>query len=272
MEPVPFRLCIETVGCPVGQHTAPFLSAIMTTSLDTTAWAIPFNVPLPYDDGVRLQNALLTTRIAGDIPDTVLFLEHPPVITKGVRSKDEHILLSADDLKHQGIQLTESTRGGDVTWHGPGQLVIYPLLKLGENEADAHGYLWNLEATAIATAADYGVEAYRRQGKTGAWTQAGKIAAIGIRLKRWVTHHGMSFNVDPDLSGFAKIIPCGLVGEPVASLKILLGDAHPTVADVRPCLARHFETIFRRRLTWLETLNAAPPTLRSILEPYQAYF
>ncbi len=231
-----------------------------------TAWAISIRKPIPYDAGVRLQTALVAARIADTIPDTVLFLEHTSVITLGVRAQDSHVLLSDADLKKRQIDLYRSSRGGDATWHGPGQLVMYPIIRLGEQETDAHGYLHNLEEIAIRTAGDFGVAAYRRPGITGAWTPAGKLAAIGIRLKRWVTFHGMSFNVKPDLSGFATIIPCGLVGENVTSLEKLLGAACPTLIQVREHMARHFSAVCRRDLQKDTVDKRLPEGLAKILE------
>jgi lipoate-protein ligase B len=231
-----------------------------------TAWAITIETPLPYDDGVRLQDALVNARIADAIPDTVLFLEHTSVITLGVRAQDSHVLLASAELKRRHIDLYRSSRGGDATWHGPGQLVMYPIIRLGEQEADAHGYLHNLEEIAIRTAGDFGVAAYRRPGLTGAWTQAGKLAAIGIRLKRWVTFHGMSFNVKPDLSGFATIVPCGLAGETVTSLEKLLGAACPILAQVRARMARHFGDVCRRELKCVGPADHLPEELVKIVE------
>lgn len=231
-----------------------------------TAWAVTIETPLPYDDGVRLQTALVNARIAETIPDTVLFLEHTSVITLGVRAQDSHVLLSSADLQRRHIDLYHSSRGGDATWHGPGQLVMYPIIRLGEQEADAHGYLHNLEEIAIRTAGDFGVAAYRRHGLTGAWTQAGKLAAIGIRLKRWVTFHGMSFNVKPDLAGFTAIVPCGLAGEAVTSLEKLLGAACPTLAQVRARMERHFSDVCRRELKCVGPADHLPEELAKIVE------
>jgi lipoate-protein ligase B len=231
-----------------------------------TAWTITVAKPLPYDAGVRLQTALVTARIADAIPDTVLFLEHTAVITLGVRAQDSHVLLSGADLQRRKIDLYRSSRGGDATWHGPGQLVMYPIIRLGEQEADAHGYLHNLEEIAIRTAGDFGVAAYRRPGLTGAWTQAGKLAAIGIRLKRWVTFHGMSFNVKPDLAGFTAIVPCGLAGEAITSLEKLLGAACPTLAQVRAHMERHFSAVCRRELKCVGPAERLPEELQKILE------
>ena len=232
-----------------------------------TAWAIGFKQPLSYADGVRLQASLVAARIAAEIPDTILFLEHTPVITMGVRASAGHILLSPAELTRRGIDLAKSSRGGDVTWHGPGQLVMYPVIHLGDQEADARGYLFNLEEIAIRTAADFGVKAYRRPGLTGAWTESGKLAAIGIRLKRWVTFHGMSFNVAPDLSGFATIVPCGLAGEPVTSLKLILGNACPTLMETQERLLAHFSAVCRRAVQWFPG-DAPPEELSRLLKPY----
>lgn len=229
-----------------------------------TAWAIIFQKPLEYAAGVRLQEALVSARIADQIPDAILLLEHAPVITLGVRADRRHILLPPAELARRGITVVQSSRGGDVTWHGPGQLVMYPIIRLGEEEADARGYLFNLEEVAIRTAADFGVTATRRAGLTGAWTQAGKLAAIGIRLKRWVTFHGLSFNVNPDLSGFAAIVPCGLAGEPVTSLKNLKGDACPALEDVRNRLLAHFSAVCHRKVRQFSS-ERPPPELQHFL-------
>lgn len=204
--------------------------------------------PVRYVDGVRFQEALVAARQADQIPDTVLFLQHRPVITLGRRGRTQHLLAAPDVLARHGVDLVTSSRGGDVTYHGPGQLVIYPILKLGSAEADSHGYLTNLEEVAVRTAADFGVTAYRRPGMNGAWTDAGKIAAIGFYLKRWVTMHGMSFNVDLDLAGFQLIVGCGLVGEKVSSLRHILGDRCPALAIARDHMARHVEQVLGRPL------------------------
>ena len=210
--------------------------------------AIYYDHPVPYEEAARIQLAFHADRLADRIPDTVLFLEHTPVVTLGRRGRDNFLLVPAAELARRGVDVVRSSRGGDVTYHGPGQLVMYPILKLGSNEADAHGYLWNLEEIAIRTAADFGVRAFRTEGKSGAWTDAGKIAAIGFQLKRWVTLHGMSFNVDVDLAGFQTIVPCGLVGDPVASLKTILGEQCPLLVDVRERMKTHFEAVCGRAL------------------------
>jgi lipoyl(octanoyl) transferase len=218
------------------------------------AWAVTFDSPVAYDHGVHLQESIHALRLAGTIPDVVLFLEHRPVVTLGARGRTQALLATPARLKELGIDFAHASRGGDVTFHGPGQLVMYPILKLGEHEADSHSYLTNLEEIAIRTAADFGVKAYRRKGMNGAWTDQGKLAAIGFRLKRWVTLHGMSFNVCPDLAGFSTIVPCGLKGEPVSSLRAILGAKCPKLAAVREAMMRNFSEICGRPL---ETFSAA---------------
>lgn len=215
-----------------------------------TAWACSLGGSVRYSAGVELQERLWRARLEDRIPDTVLFLEHAPVITLGRRGRRNFLVASESELQTRGVDLVQSSRGGDVTFHGPGQLVMYPILKLGTSDADAHGYLHNLEEIAIRTADSFRVKAFRRAGMNGAWTEAGKISAIGFAIKRWVTMHGLSFNVDLDLAGFGLIVGCGLVGERVSSLKELLGANAPPVDAVRDVMSRHFETVMRRPLTW----------------------
>ena len=229
------------------------------------AWALYFNQPVAFSDGVKIQERLLAARAAGSIPDVVLFLEHRPVVTLGARGRKQSLLISPDQLARRGIEFAQATRGGDVTYHGPGQLILYPILRLGDCEADAHGYLYNLEEIALRTAADFGVRAFRRKGMNGAWTDSGKIAAIGFRLKRWITQHGLSFNVNPDLSGFETIVPCGLAGEPVTSLEKILGAACPAVAQVRDALSANFETVCGRTFQRFSSIDQAPGILQRLV-------
>jgi len=229
------------------------------------AYAIFFPDPLPYAEGLRIQSALHQARLDNRIPDTVLLLQHQPVITLGRRGRDNHLLAHADELKRRGIDLFESSRGGDVTYHGPGQVVIYPIMRLGTTGTDSHGYLHNLEEIAIRTCATYGVEAWRREGKSGAWTKAGKIAAIGFKIQRWVTQHGMSFNVEEGLTGFDLIVPCGLAGEPVASLRTLLQAKGPSVETVAATLADHFASVCGRPLERFRYDQSLPDDVKSLL-------
>lgn len=198
----------------------------------TPAVPVFLSGPVAYADGIRLQEELVAARQADAIPDVVLVLEHRPVITLGRRGRSNFLLADPERLAKLGIDLFTASRGGDVTYHAPGQVVVYPILKLGSAGADTHGHLWNLEETAIRTAARFGVAAVRRDGMNGAWSSDGKIAAIGFHVKRWVTMHGMSFNVNLDLRGFDLIVGCGLVGQRVSSLQRLLGEKCPSVPEV----------------------------------------
>lgn len=213
-----------------------------------TGWALVIPDAVPYANGVRLQETLHAARLAGRIPDTVVVLQHRPVITLGRRGRDNFLLATPAALALEGIEVHRSSRGGDVTFHGPGQWVLYPILHLGECRADAHGHLWNLEEISIRTCADFGVEAWRRPGKSGAWTSRGKIAAVGFHIKRWVTMHGTSYNVDPQPDGFSRIVPCGLAGEPVASLRTCLGNRCPAMQDVLARLLTHSADVLGRTL------------------------
>ena len=204
--------------------------------------------PVSYAAASRLQDELVTKRISGRIPDIVLLLEHRPVVTLGRGRRDEHLLVSPEVLSQLDIDFVVASRGGDVTYHGPGQLILYPILKLTSKVSGAHGYLSNLEEIAIATAMSFGVPAFSRKGKSGAWTEQGKIAAIGFRLKRWISQHGMSFNVDPDLSRFKLIVPCGLVGEPVSSLREILQDACPLMDAVAFSMVAEMERVFDKSM------------------------
>lgn len=204
---------------------------------------ITFPQPVSYALGLRLQEELVARRLAGEIGDTALLLEHEPVITLGIRAKAEHILLPPDELARRGIAVHTTPRGGDVTYHGPGQLVLYPIVMLEGPAADVHAYVASLEEIALRTAQAFGIEAYRRPGKTGIWTPAGKLAAIGVRFHRWVSSHGLSLNVDVAPGGFSAIVPCGLHGEPVASLATLLGPRCPSRDEVARVLRN--ETLLR---------------------------
>lgn len=229
------------------------------------AVGVRFDRPVRYADGVRLQERLVAARQADRIPDTVLFLEHPPVVTLGRRGRDNFLLRPAEELRALGIDVERASRGGDVTYHAPGQAVMYPIVKLGRAESGAHGYLWQLEEIAIRTAASFGLCAYRREGMNGAWTDAGKIAAIGFHLKRWVSMHGMSFNVNLDLRGFSYIVGCGLVGEPVSSLAEQLGGRCPDVATVFARMAEHVADVRGCALTLTTPAAVSHPVLRDAL-------
>ena len=230
------------------------------------AWSISFNEPVPYQQGLDIQRRLLKARQEDRIPDTVLVLQHTPVVTLGNRGRDNYLLKTEEEYRALGIDVFHAERGGDVTFHGPGQWVLYPIIFLGGSEADSHGYLNNLEEIAIRTLGDYCIEGFRREGKSGAWTDSGKIAAIGFRLKKWVSFHGMSFNVCNDLMGFNTIVPCGLVGEPVATMKTILGDACPPMDLVRDSLLNHFSTICDRTLERFNADGEMPIDLAKLIK------
>jgi len=199
-----------------------------------------------YTDALDLQARLVRERRAGAIPDTLLLLEHDPVFTLGRNARRENLLLSAEALRERGFDVFETGRGGDVTYHGPGQVVGYPILDLSPNRQDVHRYVRDLEEVMIRTCADYGVEAGRVAGLTGVWVGADKIGAIGVRISRWVTSHGFAYNVSTDLAAFDLIVPCGIRGRGVTSLALLLGREVP-LAEVEDRLATHFAALFEHQ-------------------------
>lgn len=203
-----------------------------------------------YGEGLELQQSLVDQRKAGSIPDQLLLLEHPPVITLGVKTRNDrgHIVATADLLAREGVEVFESGRGGDVTYHGPGQLVGYPLIDLKPDRCDVHRYVRDLEEVLIRTAAAFGIEAGRSAGLTGVWVGQDKLAAIGVRISRWVTSHGFALNVTTDLSHFDFIIPCGIVDRGVTSIQKILGRPVPLV-DVESAVTRAFLEVFERTLS-----------------------
>ena len=180
---------------------------------------------ISYTEGLSLQRTLVEQRQRGLVGDVLLLVEHPHVLTLGVRGDGGrgHILASADRLEADGVEVHETGRGGDVTYHGPGQIVGYPILDLKPDRCDVHRYIRDLEEVLIRTAGDYGVSAKRVEGLTGAWVGDEKLAAIGVRVARWVTSHGFALNVGTDLTYFNLIVPCGIRGRGVTSLERLLG-------------------------------------------------
>lgn len=208
-----------------------------------------FPFPLPYGQAAVLQRQLVQRRIADEIPDTFLLLQHPPVITLGRRGRREHLLVSDQHLSELGIELAHSERGGDITYHAPGQWVLYPILKLSAREMGTHGYLHALESVALKTAGHFGVNAFRREGMAGAWSEKGKFAAVGFAFTRWVSWHGLSINVNLDLNGFDLIVGCGLVGQPVTSLQNALPEGSQLdLSAVGDEITRQVENVFNRNL------------------------
>ncbi len=202
-----------------------------------------------YADALDLQKAIVEDRKAGRIPDQLLLLEHPPVITLGVRARNDrsHVLATPDALAAEHVEIHETGRGGDVTYHGPGQLVGYPIISLHPDRRDVHRYVRDLEEVLIRTAARFGVTAGRSEGLTGVWVGDEKLAAIGVRISRWVTSHGFAFNVATNLSHFGLIVPCGLADKGVTSLEALL--ERPVGIDaVADAVVEEFGTVFAREM------------------------
>jgi len=202
---------------------------------------------MPYGEALALQQALVDQRRAGQVGDLLLLVEHPHVITLGVRGDGgrSHILASEEVLASGGVEVHETGRGGDVTYHGPGQLVGYPIIDLSPDRCDVHRYVRDLEEVLIRTASDFGIQADRIQGLTGVWVGREKLAAIGVRLSRWITSHGFALNVATDLDYFNLIVPCGIADRGVTSLERLLG--RPVATDaVEERIVAHVCGVFDR--------------------------
>ena len=198
---------------------------------------------VPYADGLRLQEEKVAARKAGIIPDMLLLLEHPRVITLGRNARRENLLVSPQQLAAEGIDLIETDRGGDVTYHGPGQWVGYPILDLTRHRRDVAWYMRSLEEVLIRAAGDFGIRATRLEGAPGVWVGNRKLAAMGVHLSRWVTSHGFALNVNTDLDYFRWIVPCGLATKGVTSLAALLG--HPVeMAAAAERIVAHFGSVF----------------------------
>ena len=199
---------------------------------------------VPYGEALELQKALVEERRAARVPDLLLLLQHPPVITLGVRRDSRsHVTATERQLAMQGIEVHETGRGGDVTYHGPGQIVGYPILDLRPDRCDVHRYVRDLEEVMIRVCADYGVAAHRVEGLSGAWVGTEKIGAIGVRISRWITSHGFAFNVNTSLEDFQLIVPCGIADRGVTSLGKLLGE-EPSIEDVEDRFIRRFAEVF----------------------------
>ncbi len=196
-----------------------------------------------YLEAAALQHALVEQRKRGEIPDTFLFLEHPPVVTLGRASHEEHVLAPPGVLAARGVEVFETTRGGDVTFHGPGQLVGYGIVDLRDHGRDVARYLRQLEETLIRLLDRHGLAGSRNPGYTGVWLGGEKVCAIGVRVDRWVTSHGFALNVSNDLSYFDLIVPCGIRGYGVTSLARATGRAHDlseTAAEAATALSEVF--------------------------------
>jgi lipoyl(octanoyl) transferase len=202
---------------------------------------------VPYAQALSMQRALVAERQAGRIDDLLLLVEHPHVLTLGVRGDGgrSHVLASPELLKRRGVEVFEAGRGGDITYHGPGQIVGYPILDLKPDRCDVHRYVRDLEETLIRAAAAFGVSAGRIEGLTGVWVEREKLGAIGVRIARWVTSHGFAFNVTTDLDYFSLIVPCGIPDHGVTSLSRLVG-TDLRRDQVETAIVRHFCEVFGR--------------------------
>jgi lipoyl(octanoyl) transferase len=230
---------------------------------------------LDYATGLRLQQRLVELRKNNEISNVLLLLEHTPVITLGRNAQRDNVLASDELLKQRGVELFECDRGGDVTYHGPGQLVGYPIFDLrsflgpdGQRKTlGAVEYVRRLEEVLIRTCADYGIGTERVAGMTGVWTQINvaraptptelqaKIAAIGVHISRGVTSHGFALNVNTDLDHFSLIVPCGIASKPVTSLQRALGRAI-ALDEVALSVTRNFGRVFNSQIVWVDTLDA----------------
>ena len=233
-----------------------------------------------YGEALALQERLLEARIAGTVPDTLLLLEHEPVVTLGRGAHDAHVLVPRGRLEKLGVDLHETARGGDVTYHGPGQLVAYPIFDLNPDRCDVRRYVRDLARVMIELARGQGVAASFIEGDpklVGVWvdeahpsvwsgdprepggaTRPAKIGAIGVRISRWVTMHGLAFNVSTDLAGFGLIVPCGLAHYGVTSLAAL-GVVAPSVESLARAAVACFERVFDAEATWASSHGLASP-------------
>jgi lipoyl(octanoyl) transferase len=236
---------------------------------------------IPYADAWELQKRIVAARKAGAIEDVLLFCEHPHVITLGRSGNRAHLLASEIVLRQKGVEYFETTRGGDITYHGPGQIVGYPILDLSAIRRDVVWYVRTLEEAMIRTTADLGIAARRESGKTGVWVDAQertatqsprsaqrteepaeKLAAIGVHISRWVTSHGFAYNVSTDLRYFELIVPCGIASRKATSLEKLL-QRNVLLAEIKPLLAKHVGEVFA-----LPVRTAQPAELFAQLEQF----
>ncbi len=207
--------------------------------------------PIPYARACELQRQLVEARKVHVIPDILLMCEHPHVITLGRNSHRENLLAGNHTLEKMNVEVRRSDRGGDITYHGPGQIIGYPILDLTEHRRDIRWYVDRLEEVMIRTTGDFGIAAKRVEGQHGAWIETAegerKIGALGVHLSRWVTSHGFAYNVSIDLRYFELIVPCGIPGKGVTSVERVLGRT-VSVEEARERIASHFSTVFNRRL------------------------
>jgi lipoate-protein ligase B len=208
-----------------------------------------------YKDAWELQKKIVALRSDNHIPDCLLLTEHRPVITMGRATSMNNLLCSAEELARRGVDLFSIERGGDITFHGPGQLVAYPIIDLNGRGRDLHEYLRDLERLVIATLSDLGLKAEVKRGLTGVWADGHKLAAIGVAVSRWVTYHGLALNVNTDMDYFKLINPCGITQYPVGSVAQALGRPieMPRVTDI---LSDNFARMFYYEMETIEDINS----------------
>lgn len=200
-----------------------------------------------YNEAYQLQQRLLYSRLDGKIKDTLLLLQHPPVVTIGKSGKLENIIVSPAELVKQGISLVFADRGGDVTYHGLGQLVAYPIIDLRERGKDIHRYVHDLEEVIIRTVSDFSIDAGRDDGHAGVWVKNEELASIGIRIRKWITMHGLALNIRPRLEHFSLINPCGFRNRKATSISKLLSKDIPMETVIQR-LITHFSEVFSARM------------------------
>ncbi len=223
-----------------------------------------------YRKACALQSILQDLRRAGQIPDALVLVEHEPCITLGRSSREQHIRANEAELRRRGIVVHESSRGGDVTYHGPGQLVLYAIVDLGAYGRDVHEHVRRLEQVVIDALASFGVGAGRNEGYPGVWTGRGKVAAIGISVKQWVTMHGVALNVAPQMSHFSCIVPCGIADRPVTSLRdLMIHDVDMGVVKSRVIDA--YERVFDVNLAYVSASLFSADFSRSTKDRRQAW-
>ena len=199
---------------------------------------------VPYDEGLELQHRIVEARKAGQLDDVLILLEHPPVITLGRQADESNIIAAPAFLDELGVQVRRVERGGDVTYHGPGQLMGYPILNLRNHRKDVGWYVRSLQEVLVSALADFGIDAEARTGSdTGVWVGNDKIVAIGARIEEWVSYHGFALYVDPIMSHFDLIVPCGLRDRGITAMRQLIGESVDMEA-VRRLVAKHFAVVF----------------------------
>ncbi len=207
---------------------------------------------IDYNKALRLQEQLVKARLADDIPDTVLFLQHPPVLAIGASGGEDNIIGDRDVLAEEGIAVVHTDRGGNITVHEPGQLVGYPIFNLDIRGKDLHQYVRNLEEVVIKTLRDFSIAAHRNSGNPGVWIGEDKVCALGIRVSRWVTKHGFALNVNNELKCFSHVHPCGVTNGRVTSMSLLTGH-NVRIEDIMPHIIGHFAQVFN------VTMKLEPP-------------